>query len=316
MRTPRISNALASKQNLQHLSLEKFFVDIDIPLLHLNPLRSFSFVLESGFVSFAHRRFPNLLSERTLNPPTRDVSPAGDYDIIRKILQTSAKTLKILSVRSASNVRPQYDDEKLLFGGEPLHVSSFPETSAEEMLHLDNLECLSISGRLFTDSGIEILTQAIDFTKLRYLAIQNCEQVEKLIDTLSPLKLTNLRRLVIQASQSLLEFFLSSFSGLRELIVSIESEALDWTAPGGLRRRFSTGEVTTGLLDAILKHADTLRSLSFMNGLPPAKKLFFGPAALKQLVGECKVLRDLRVCVNFSEWVFPSLVLVLLGKLR
>lgn len=303
LRTPRISRALAAKPNLRHLSLEKFFADTDVPLLRVGPLRSFSFVLESGFASFAHRRFP------TLGPPAADTPPAADYDIIHKILQTSAKTLRLLSLRSTSNVRPQYTDEHLLFGGAPWHVSSFADTDADacdELLHLDALEGLSLSGRLFTASGAETLVRAIDFTRLRQLAIQNCVHVEKLLAALSPLSLPRLRRLIIQASQPLLTSLIGALSGLRELVVIAETEALDWTAPGGLRRRFSTGEATADLVDAILKHADTLRTLAFLPDPAAPKQLFLAPAALSRLLARCAVLRDLRVCVGFAEWV-PSL---------
>lgn len=297
MRTPRISRALAAKPNLRHLALEKFFADTDVPLLHVGPLWSFSFVLESGFASFAHRRFP------TLGSPAADTSPAADYDIIRKILQTSAKTLRVLSLRSASNVRPQYNDEHLLFGGAP----SFADTSPEELLHLDVLDGLSLDGRLFTDSGAETLARAIDFTLLRYLTIRNCVHVEKLLHALSPLSLSlpRLRRLVIQASQSLLTSLIGALSNLRELVITAETEALDWTAPGGLRRRFSTGEATSGLLDAVAKHADTLRVLVFLPNVGAPKQMFLSPAALGWLVSRCGVLRDIRVCVGFAEWVRP-----------
>ncbi|KAL0632899.1 hypothetical protein Q9L58_008215 [Maublancomyces gigas] len=294
VRTPRISRALAAKPNLRHLTLEKFFADTDVPLLHVGPLWSFSFVLESGFASFAHRRFP------TLGSPAADTSPAADYDIIRKILQTSAKTLRVLSLRSASNVRPQYNDEHLLFGGAP----SFADTSPEELLHLDVLDGLSLDGRLFTDSGAETLARAIDFTLLRHLTIRNCVHVEKLLHALFPLPLSlpRLRRLVIQASQSLLTSLIGALSGLRELVITAETEALDWTAPGGLRRRFSTGEATSGLLDAVVKHADTLRVLVFLPNVGASKQMFLAPAALGRLVSRCGVLRDIRVCVGFAEW--------------
>lgn len=295
VRTPRISRALAAKQNLRHLTLEKFFADTDVPLLHVGPLRSFSFVLESGFASFAHRRFP------TLGSPAAGTSPAADYDIIRKILQTSAKTLRVLSLRSASNVRPQYNDEHLLFGGAP----SFADTSPEELLHLDVLDGLSLDGRLFTDSGAETLARAIDFTLLRQLTIRNCVHVEKLLHALSPLSLSlpRLRRLVIQASQSLLTSLIGALSNLRELVITAETEALDWTAPGGLRRRFSTGEATSDLLDAVAKHAGTLCVLVFLPDVGAPKQMFLAPAALGRLVLGCGVLRDLRVCVGFAEWV-------------
>lgn len=302
VRTPRISRALAAKPSLRHLSLEKFFADTDVPLLRVGPLRSFSFVLESGFASFAHRRFP------TLGPPAADTPPAADYDIIRRILQTSARTLRLLSLRSASSARPQYTDEHLLFGGAPWHVSSFADTSgdtSDELLHLDALEGLSLSGRLFTASGAETLVRAIDFPQLRQLTIQNCVHVERLLAALSPLSLPCLRRLVIQASQTLLTSLVGALSGLRELVITAETEALDWTAPGGLRRRFSTGEATTELLDAIMKHGETLRTLAFLPDPAAPKQLFVTPAALNRLLLRCVVLRDLRVCVGFAEWVPP-----------
>lgn len=306
MRTPRISHALAAKPNLRHLNLGEFFADTDVPLLRMGPLRSFSFVLESGFASFAHRRSP------TLGSPAADTSPAADYDIIRKILQTSAKTLRVLSLRSASNVRPQYSDERLLFGRAPSFADA-PDApdildtpdALDELLHLDALERFSLSGRLFTRSGAETLARAIDFTLLRHLAIQNCVHVENLLDALAPLPLSlpRLHRLVIQASQPLLTSLIGALSSLRELVVIVETEALDWTSPGGLRRRFSTGEVTLGLIDAILGHAGTLHTLVFLSDVGSSKQTFLAPAALGRLVSRCVVLRDLRVCVGFAEFV-------------
>lgn len=305
-RTPRLTRALAAKPTLRHLSLEKLFADTDVPLLRVGPLRSFSFVLESGFASFAHRRFP------TLGPPAADTAPAADYDIIRRILQTSAGTLRLLSLRSASSARPQYADEHLLFGGpQPWHVSPLAgadedeDGDGDELLHLDALEGLSLEGRLFTASGVGTLVRAIDFAQLRQLTVRSCVHVERLLAALSPLSLPRLRRLVVQASQTVLAPLIGALSGLRELAIIAETEALDWTAPGGLRRRFSTGEATADLLDAILKHGATLRTLAFLPDPAAPKQLFVTPAALGRLLLRCGGLRDLRVCVGFAEWVPP-----------
>ncbi|KAG0632936.1 hypothetical protein HOY80DRAFT_1013250 [Tuber brumale] len=170
-RTPRISHSLIRKPRLHSLSLSNI-VETDAPLLRLHPLQSVTFILDSNFVSLAHRLF----------------SSTADYDIIRKILKTSAGTLKSLTLISRPGGQPHYEDENLLFsGGEGVHKSVFKESpEGGEVTHLSRLESLTLVGRPFTVKRLEVLTQAINFNNLRCLEIVSCRDTELLLSTITP----------------------------------------------------------------------------------------------------------------------------------
>lgn len=98
--------------------------------------------------------------------------------------------------------------------------------------------------------------------------------------------------------------------GLRELRIWVEGES-DWTAPGGARRHVSTGEVTDGLVDGVVRHGATLEVVSVCGG----RKVWFGVGALGRMLRGCGVLREVVGCVGFGDWVgfspFPGLLWVL-----
>ncbi|RPB00665.1 hypothetical protein L873DRAFT_1679694, partial [Choiromyces venosus 120613-1] len=308
-RTRRISTSLTRKPLLHSLSLSNI-LDADIPLLHLHPLHSVAFILESNFASLAHRPTPS----------------TADYDIIRKILSTSTKTLKSLSLITRSGPQPHYEDERLLFGGggEGGHKSAFEESpEGTEVMHLGNLESLTLVERLFTVKRSEVFTQAINFNNLRRLEILSCPGVELLLSAITACEVgelgadtegasekvnkifPNLRTLGITATQSALTRFLRSFRGLRDLRYELECDPTDWTAPGGHRRQVSSREISKDLLEAIATHhGATLRKLT-VTSFDQWKCI--DEAGMKILAAKCQVLEKLFCCVGGFRFVslFP-----------
>ncbi|CAZ83750.1 unnamed protein product [Tuber melanosporum] len=169
-RTPRISHSLIRKPRLNSLALSNI-IETDAPLLRLHPLQSVTFILDSNFVSLAHRL----------------LSSTADYDIIRKILRTSAGTLKSLTLISRPGGQRHYEDENLLFGGgEGDHKSVFKESpEGGEVTHLSRLKSLTLVGRPFTVKRLGVLTQAINFNNLRCLEIVSCPGTELLLSAIT-----------------------------------------------------------------------------------------------------------------------------------
>lgn len=302
-RTSRISASLARKPRLHSLSLSNI-LDTDVPLLQLHPLHSVTFILDSNFASLAHR----------LPPST------ADYDIIRNILKTSARTLKSLSLIDKGGVA-HYEDERLLFGGdEGVHESVSEEPpEGTQVTPLSRLESLTLVGRLFTLDRLEVLTQAINFNNLRRLEILLCDNPGLLLSAITPPEedepdkgtggapseenriFPNLRIFRIRATQSAVTKFLQCFRGLQDLHYELECDPTDWAAPGGNRRHVSSIWFSRDLLEAIATHhGNTLRRLTVLS--LDQQKTIGGPG-MEILTGKCRVLEKLCCPVLVSSFV-------------
>jgi len=305
-RSSRISASLVRKPRLHSLLLSDI-LDTDLPLLQLHPLRSVTFILNSSFVSLAHR-----VSSST-----------ADYDIIRNILKTSARTLKSLSLTSKGG-GVHYEDERLLFGrGKQAHRSVSEESPGEtKVTPLSGLESLTLVGRQFTIERLEVLTRAINFNNLRQLEIISCHRSGLLLSAIAPPEegqpdkgaggaseeenkvFPNLRTFRISATQSAVTKFLQCFRGLQDLHYELECDSTDWAAPGGNRRQVSSFRFSKDLLEAIATHhGNTLRKLAILS-LDQQKTV--DEPGMKILTGKCPVLENL--CCPVMESTFVSIL--------
>ena len=304
-RTSRISASLARKPRLHSLSLSNI-LDTDIPLLQLPPLRSVTFILDSNFASLAHRRTPS----------------TADYDIIYKILKTSAETLKSLSLITEGG-QAHYEDETLLFGGGVSEES--PEGT--RVTRLGRLESLTLVGRRITVKRLEVFTQAINFNNLRRLEIVFCDGAGLLLSAITPPEegepgegaegtsagenkiFPNLRTFRVKATQSSVTKFLQCFRGLQDLHYELECDPTDWTAPGGNRRQVSSIRISRDLLEAITTyHGKTLRRLTVLSF--DQLKVIDEPG-MKIITGKCRVLEKLCCPVLESSFVLTITLLSL-----
>ncbi|PWW77372.1 hypothetical protein C7212DRAFT_174094 [Tuber magnatum] len=301
-RTLRISSSLARKPRLHSLSLSDI-LETDVPLLHLRPLHSVTFILDSNFPSLAHRPIPS----------------TADYDIIRRILKTSAGTLKSLALITKRGDQSHFEDESLLFGGcEGSHKSVFKESpEGAEVTRLGRLESLTLAERPFTVKRLKVFTQAINFNNLRRLKIISCPGAELLLSAITSRGgrglgagagraseeangvFPNLRTLGIRATQSALKEFLQCFRGLQDLRYELGCEPTDWEAPGGNRRQVSSIEISRDLLETIATyHGSTLQRLTILS-LEQWKVI--GGSGMEILTRKCRALVKLCCCVaSFS----------------
>lgn len=258
------------------------------------------------------------------DPPEREDTA---LHTLRAILRTSQKTLKhlILNDRYAKSVGFRGPNKytncsfqgvevaRRIFGGmkhtpdemgnDPDYAGSIPW---DTVVRLERLETLVLHGFGIDAAALEVLVEAVDFSKLSRLELANgTTGVESLLEVLATrpeASVSRLKSLFIELDSPRFEKgpltdYLMSFRGLEELHIAGEYKE---TGPG----KFSSS-----FFEAVANHSGTLRSLNlhlegaggYGPGIPE-----MDAEGVRQIWLTCPLLEKLAFRPDWHDWVCNS----------